>query len=53
MGKVPLSGQGKNKYYKDFKLKIDSKIDVITSANKTDDEKEIEKDCKNILHMMT
>ena len=29
-----------------------SKIDATTFANQTDDEKEIEKDCKNILHMM-
>ena len=39
-------------YYKDIQATIDSKIDVTTFASQTDDEKEIEKNCKqNILHI--
>ena len=53
MGKDSLSSLGRNIYYKDIHAKINSKIDATTFANQTDDEKEIEKDCKNILHMMT
>ena len=53
MGKDSLSSLGRNMYYKDIKAKIDSKIDATTFANQTDDETEIENDCKNTLHMMT
>ena len=40
-------------FYKDIQEKIDNKIDDATFTNQTDDGKEIEKDYKNILHMMT
>ena len=53
MGKDSLSSLGRNMHYKDIKAKTDSKIDATTFANQMDDEKEIEKACKNILHMIT
>ena len=53
MGKGSLSSIGRNMYYKDIHSKIDSKIDAATFANHNADEKEIERECKNIIHMMT
>ena len=46
MGKDSLSSLGRNMYYKDIQAKIDNKRDATTFVNQTDDEKEIEKDCK-------
>ena len=40
-------------YYTNIQVKIDRKIDATNFANRTDNENEIEKDCKNILLMMT
>ena len=53
MGKDSLPSLGRNMYYKDIHAKINSTIDATTFTNQTNDEKEIERECKSILHMMT
>ena len=53
MGKDSLSTLERYIYHKDIQEKYDNKIDATTYANQTDDANEIEKDCKNILCIIT